>query len=95
MPLPEAVRDQAERLLFEFCLLRVPECMRSWYHLAFRTRLNTLTLYECRAPEQATRTLYWADRNCRWALYNALAPTPNIARLIAKVDANPGGVFFG
>jgi len=44
MPLPEAVRNHAERLLFEFCLLRVPERMRSWYHLEFSTRLNTLTL---------------------------------------------------
>jgi len=115
MPLPQAVRDHAERLLFEFCLLRVPERMRSWYHLKFRTRLNTLTLYECRAPrdarsgqwtkspcaqfrfdpEQAMWTLYWAGRNGRWFLYDDLAPTPDIARLIAEVDANPGGVFFG
>lgn len=42
-----------------------------------------------------TWTLYWADRNCRWHLYDDVAPSTDLAELLAKVNADPTGIFFG
>jgi hypothetical protein len=52
MTLPEDIRRQAQLLLFAFCQMRVPESIRDEYHLAFRIRKNSVTLYECTGPWQ-------------------------------------------
>jgi len=38
--------------------------------------------------------LYWADRNGRWHTYDDLDPGP-IDVLLAAVDADPTGIFWG
>jgi hypothetical protein len=50
MPLPEAVRLQAELLLLAYCQARTPPSIRHALRLAFRTRLNTMTLYVSYGP---------------------------------------------
>lgn len=40
-------------------------------------------------------TLYWSDRHGRWLRYEGKRPTANIAALIAEVDADPAGAFWG
>lgn len=115
MPLPDAIRPQAELMLFAYCQARTPTSTRNECRLAFRTRLNTMTLYECHGPwnpkfpknsrdsiaqfrydpEDKVWTLYWADEQEKWHLYDQVEPTPELARLIAEVDADPLGVFFG
>lgn len=115
MPLPEAVRPQAELLLLAYCQARTPSATRYEYRLAFRTRGNSMTLYVCygpwkpklpkssRSPVAQFRygpdlqvwTLYRADESQKWHLYDHLAPTPDLLRLIAEVDSDPFGLFFG
>lgn len=50
MPLPEVVRPQAELLLLAYCRVRTPPSTRYDLRLAFRTRLNSMTLYICYGP---------------------------------------------
>jgi hypothetical protein len=114
MALPEIIRSRAEQLLFCFCQLRVPYWAREQYHLEFRVRGNSVTLYECHAswrpgqqwsrtpsaqfrfdPGQLTWTLYWADRSGRWHPYDDILPSTDLAELLAEVDADPTGIFFG
>ena len=40
-------------------------------------------------------TLYWADRNSRWHLYDKVGPTMNFEVLLAEVDKDPTGIFRG
>lgn len=40
-------------------------------------------------------TLYWPDRNSRFHLYDQLEPAPNVARLLAEIDADPSCIFWG
>jgi len=40
-------------------------------------------------------TLYCADRNSRWHLYELVSPTSNLGVLIREVDKDPTGIFFG
>lgn len=106
---------KTEWLMCTFCLMKAPCNIRSQYHLAFRVRGNTLTLYECRACrypglQTSTRTpsaqfrydpkgqvwrLYYADHNRRWHLYDRIEASPDLASLLAEVDKDPMGIFFG
>ena len=40
-------------------------------------------------------TLYCADRNSHWHEYDDLDPSARLEDLIAEVDANPTGIFWG
>ncbi|NLT54592.1 MAG: DUF3024 domain-containing protein [Actinomycetales bacterium] len=42
-----------------------------------------------------TWTLYWRDRNLRFHTYDPIAPSPRIEDLLAEIEGNPGGIFFG
>lgn len=115
MPLPEAVRPQAELLLLAYCQARTPPNIRQELRLAFRTRMNTMTLYVSYGPwkphfpknsrtpvaqfrydpEKGLWTLYWADEQEKWHLYDQVAPTPDLLSLIHEVDADPSKVLFG
>jgi hypothetical protein len=46
-------------------------------------------------PQPLTWTLYWADRNGRWHVYDGIEPTPDLAKLLVEVHADPTGIFFG
>jgi Protein of unknown function (DUF3024) len=39
--------------------------------------------------------LYWADRNSRWHLMDDVAPATTPAPLLAELDADPTGIFWG
>ena len=43
---------------------------------------------------RSTWTLYWPRASGRWQRYD-LDPAPTIDRLLAKLDADPDGVFWG
>jgi hypothetical protein len=49
-------------------------------------------LYE---PATATWSLWWADRNERWLKYPPQKPTGNVEILLAAVDADQLGCFYG
>jgi hypothetical protein len=40
-------------------------------------------------------TLYWADRNGRWRPYSDLDPWPRLDDLLAEIDRDPAGAFWG
>ncbi len=40
-------------------------------------------------------TLYWADRNGRWLPYPDLDPSPRLDDLLAEIDRDPAGAFWG
>lgn len=46
-------------------------------------------------PATALWTLYWADRNGRWLRYPDLEPAASFDALLAAIEADQTGVFFG
>ncbi len=40
-------------------------------------------------------TLYWADRNSRWFRYWDLDASKDFRDLLAEVEADPSGIFWG
>lgn len=46
-------------------------------------------------PAQQVWTLYWADRNCRWHVYDDIEPAADLTTLLAEVHADPTRIFFG
>jgi hypothetical protein len=40
-------------------------------------------------------TLYWRDRNQRWHFYEPHPGSRSINRLLAEVDQDPTGIFWG
>lgn len=39
--------------------------------------------------------LHWADQNSRWHPYDDLSSAPNLGTLLAEVDQDPTGIFWG
>ncbi|MGH3917811.1 MAG: DUF3024 domain-containing protein [Pseudonocardiaceae bacterium] len=42
-----------------------------------------------------TWELYWRDRNLRFHTYNRIGPSANIDELLAEIDRDPTGIFWG
>jgi hypothetical protein len=40
-------------------------------------------------------TLYWRDRNLKFHRYDLLEPTTNVTELLAEIDRDPTGIFWG
>jgi len=45
--------------------------------------------------DTGTWSLYWPRAGGRWMRYDGVPPTPDVAPLLAEVDADPDGVFWG
>ena len=39
--------------------------------------------------------IYWRDRNLKFHAYDLVDPTPNIEALLAHLDDDPTGIFWG
>jgi hypothetical protein len=46
-------------------------------------------------PTDPHWTLYCADRNSRWHLYDLAEPTVDLDTLLAEIDDDPTGIFWG
>jgi len=46
-------------------------------------------------PETSLWTLYCADRNSKWHIYFEARETKNFEELLAEVNADPTGIFWG
>lgn len=46
-------------------------------------------------PEDRHWRLYWADRNGRWHDYDMTEPSTDIDLLLAEIDQDPTGIFWG
>ena len=42
-----------------------------------------------------TWTLYWRDRNLRFHTYDRIEPSTRITDLLAEIDRDPTGIFWG
>jgi hypothetical protein len=40
-------------------------------------------------------TLYWPDRNARWHRYDRIAPSSDVATLLAEIESDPTAIFWG
>lgn len=57
------------------------------------TRLPVARLHYTKAS--CTWTLYWRDRNSKFHVYDLIRPADNIAELLAEIDRDPTGIFWG
>jgi hypothetical protein len=39
--------------------------------------------------------LYWRDRNLRFHLYDLVTPSPHVEDLLAEIDRDSTGIFWG
>ncbi len=46
-------------------------------------------------PKAQTWMLYWRDRNSRWHEDEGLAPVKNINLILAELDHDPTGIYWG
>lgn len=45
--------------------------------------------------ESGTWTLYCCDRHERWFLYDGVEPSREVTPLLAEIDEDPTGIFWG
>jgi Protein of unknown function (DUF3024) len=45
--------------------------------------------------DDRTWTLYWADRNSRWHVYDRIPPASKLDDLLDEVDDDPTCIFWG
>ena len=46
-------------------------------------------------PPTGTWALEWKDSSDRWHAYDSVQPSPDLAPLLAEIDADPTGIFWG
>jgi hypothetical protein len=61
-----------------------------------RTHWVDILIAKCRRnPETGEWALYCADRNSKWHLYEYLQPKKTLRPLLAEIDRDPTGIFWG
>ena len=48
-----------------------------------------------RSQQDGSWTLYCADRNSKWHVYEGFQPKKTLRPLLAEVDRDPTGIFWG
>jgi hypothetical protein len=104
--IPELALRQIER----WCAQHVPEHLKDQVRVECRTRGRAVTIFERRAAgdgwsEQKIAQLrlddfgiwsvLWADRNGQWLSYPDAPVASTPPALLAEIDRDPGGVFWG
>lgn len=46
-------------------------------------------------PKVQTWMLYWRDRNAKWHEDEGLAPVKKLDRILAELDRDPTGIYWG
>ena len=70
------------------------DCRAPW-HESVGPEWSRLPVAQLRFdPERGQWTLFCSDRNSRWHLYDLIEPG-SIAELLAEIDADPTGIFWG
>ena len=95
--LPKTEKALVEQSLARYCEERIPAHAREKVRMTYRWRGNAATLIEERPYFQdPTRwTLYCADRNSHWHLYDEVKPAASIQTLLDEVSRDPTGIFWG
>jgi hypothetical protein len=64
--------------------------------LADRQQWTKLVIAQLRYyPDRLLWKLYCADRNAKWHRYDLAPPAPSIEPLLAEIDHDPTGIFWG
>jgi hypothetical protein len=98
---PESVRNEVQlevafrgntATIFE----RRPPFLSSFIPASRNEEWTRLSVAQFRYDTATRRwALYCADRNSRWHVYDDLDPSERLEDLIAEVDADPTGIFWG
>jgi hypothetical protein len=69
------------------------DCRPPWHPCL--TEWSRVPIVQLRYDPVARRwTLYWADRNSRWHLYDGIEPG-TVTELLAEIDRDPTNIFWG
>jgi hypothetical protein len=110
MALPPEIRAAAERSIAQFCADRSSDDYRleseirgdaitlkerrpPWQPGA-DAEWSSLDVARVRYSG-GTWSLYWQRATGRWERYDGVGPTPRVDALLAVIDADPDGVFWG
>jgi hypothetical protein len=94
---PASVRDQV-RLEYEFRgnSATIVERRVPWHPALEGETWTRMPIAQLRyVPDRGRRTLYWADRNTRWHEDDTVGPAKTLAPLLAEVDDDPTGIYWG
>jgi hypothetical protein len=62
----------------------------------FGSEWTTIKVAQLRYDDSArTWSLYWPDRNGRWHHYDQVRSSRTVAPLLAVIEADPTGIFWG
>jgi hypothetical protein len=62
----------------------------------FGPEWTTLKVAQLRYDDASgTWSLYWSDRNGRWHPYDLVSPRQTVAPLLAEIESDPTGIFWG
>lgn len=104
------VREPAVAEVERYCEERVPAEARSEILIEYSVRGSAITIVEGSelvGPEWSTTrvaqlrydgglwTLYCSDSNDRWWLYDEVDPAPEVGPLLAAIDEDVTGIFWG
>lgn len=69
------------------------ECRPPWHENL--TEWSRMRVAQLRYSNESTLwSLYWADRNSRWHLYDLIDPG-SVDQLLAEIADDPTGIFWG
>ena len=95
--LPEELKDE---LRLE-CSRRgnsitITEQRPPWNPALVGTEWTSMKVAQLRFDPSSERwSLYCRDRNERWLPYDGIGPTAGVEPLLAEIDADPSGIFWG
>ena len=94
---PASVRDQV-RLEYEFRgnSATIVERRVPWHPALEGEAWTRMPIAQLRyVPDRRRWTLHWPDRNTRWHEDDAVGPAKTLAPLLAEVDDDPTGIYWG
>lgn len=92
---PERARHQV-RVDCDVALrhLTIVECRAPWQKDDDR-ECTRFPIARLRYTKVKTWELYWRDRNLRFHAYDRIGSSANIDELLAEIDRDPTGIFWG
>ena len=110
MAVPPEIREAAERSVAQFCADRSSDDYRLESEIrgdaitlkerrppwqpGVGGQWSSLDVAQLRYGGRAW-TLYWKRATGRWERYDGIGPAGDLGVLIAEIDADPDGVFWG
>ena len=94
--LPEAARDKIRyEIDVTATTVTILECRPPW-RVDFGPEWTRFPIARLRYTKTKRHwSLYWRDRNLRFHVCELIPPGPNLEDLLAEVDRDPTGIFWG